>query len=118
MDLILKVRTGRNRAILTCEGQLIAGKECDEFRRSALLLMGGFDMLILDLGGLRSADMTGLRGLAWVLETAEKQGKQVRIAHAGSWMIAKLEAVGLARFVKNSIREAAHTLPRPAQALA
>ena len=82
MDLILEVRTGRERVTMACHGKLIGGKEADAFRRSAMLLMGGFDKLTINLAGVRAVDCGGLGSLASVLALAVDKGKQVRITHA------------------------------------
>jgi anti-anti-sigma factor len=100
MDLILEVRTGHQRVTMACHGKLIAGKEADAFRRSALLLMGGFDKITINLAGVRSADCVGLDSLASVLAQAMDKGKQVRLTHAGPWMIPLLQAAGLAHFME------------------
>ncbi len=76
MDLILEVRTGRERVILACHGKLIGGKEADAFRRSALLLLGGFDKLTINLAGVRTMDCGGLGSLAAVLAWSIKQGSR------------------------------------------
>jgi len=99
MDLILKVCTGRRRATMTCTGRLVEGDEAKIFRRSALLLMGGFDRLTIDVAGVRCADGGGLHTLASVLERAEEQGKQVRISHAAPWLLPMLLSAGFARFL-------------------
>jgi anti-anti-sigma factor len=100
MDLILEVRTGQDRATMACHGQLIEGQEAEAFRRSALLLLGGFDKLILNLAGVRSADRGGLSTLASLLELARDKGKQVRITHAGHLKAQILEVTGLAHLLE------------------
>jgi ABC-type transporter Mla MlaB component len=82
MDLVLEVRTGRDRVTMACRGQLIGGKEAEAFRRSALLLLGGFDTVIINLAGVRHADREGWNCLASLLAAADEKGKQVRITHA------------------------------------
>jgi len=82
MDLILEVRTGRDRVTMACSGQLVGGKEIEAFRRSAFLLLGGFDRLTINLAGVRHADHEGWNGLAAVLATGQARGKQVKITHA------------------------------------
>lgn len=59
MDLILEVRTGRERVTMVCHGKLVGGKEADTFRRSAMLLLGGFDKLTINLAGVRAVDCGG-----------------------------------------------------------
>ena len=66
MDLILEVRTGRERVTMACHGKLIGGKEADAFRRSAMLLMGGFRQADHQPGwsthrGLRRSGQFGFR---------------------------------------------------------
>ena len=61
---------------LACHGKLIGGKEADAFRRSALLLMGGFDKLTINLAGVRTVDCGGLGSLAAVLAWVHKQGSR------------------------------------------
>ena len=75
MDLILEVRTGRERVTMACHGKLIGGKEADAFRRSALLLMGGFDKLTINLAGVRTVDCGGLGSLASVLALRRGKGQ-------------------------------------------
>lgn len=102
MDLILEVRTGRRGVTMGCHGKLIAGEEADAFRRSALLLMGGFDKMTINLAGVRSADCGGLGSLASVLAQAVDKGKQVRLTHASPLLTEMLDAIGLAQFLKLS----------------
>jgi anti-anti-sigma factor len=100
MDLILEVRTGRRRVTMACHGKLIGGEEGDAFRRSALVLMGGFDKMIVNLAGVRSADCAGLGSLASVLAQAVEKGKQVHITHASPWLTQMLYAAGLGQFLE------------------
>lgn len=95
MDLILEVRTGRERVILACHGKLIGGKEADAFRRSALLLLGGFDKLTINLAGVRTMDCGGLGSLAAVLAWVHKTGKQVRITHANPLILRLIQVFKL-----------------------
>lgn len=81
MDLILEVRTGRERVTMACHGKLVGGKEAEAFRRSAILLMGGFEGITINLAGLRTLDCGGLGSLASVLAHARERGKRVRITH-------------------------------------
>lgn len=100
MDLILEIRTGHQRVTMACRGKLIAGKEADAFRRSALLLVGGFDTITINLAGVRGADYGGLNSLASVLAQAEEKGKQVRITHPSAAIAPMLQAAGLAHFLE------------------
>ena len=109
MDLILEVRTGRERVTMACHGKLIGGKEADAFRRSALLLMGGFDNMTLNLAGVRTMDSGGLGTLASVLAQAVDKGKQVRIIHASPLLTEMLKAAGLAHFLELGV----HPAPPP-----
>src|ERR1039458_2002844 len=99
MDLILEVRTGREHVTMACHGKLIGGKEADAFRRSAMLLMGGFDKLIINLAGVRAVDCGGLGSLASVLAPAEDQGEQVRITHASPLIAQPLQVPNLEQFL-------------------
>ena len=100
MDLILEVRTGRQRVTMACHGKLIAGEEADAFRRSALLMMGGFDKMTINLAGVRNADSGGLGSLASVLAQAVDKGKQVRLTHASPLILEMLQASGLAHLLE------------------
>jgi ABC-type transporter Mla MlaB component len=100
MDLILEVRTGRKRVTMACHGKLIGGKEGDAFRRSALVLMGAFDNMTINLAGVRNADCGGLENLASVLAQALEKGKQVRITHASPTLTQMLQAIGLEQFLE------------------
>jgi len=100
MDLILEVRTGRRRVTMACHGKLIGGEEGDAFRRSALLLMGGFDKMNINLAGVRGADCVGLGSLASVLAQGAEKGKQVRITHASPLLTQMLYAAGLEQFME------------------
>jgi anti-anti-sigma factor len=100
MDLILEVRTGRQRVTMACHGKLTGGEEADAFRRSALLLLGGFDKMTINLAGVRSADCGGLDSLASVLAQAVDKGKQVRLTRVSPWLAQMLEAAGLAHFLE------------------
>ena len=99
MDLILEARTGRERVTMDCHGKLIGGKEAEIFRRSALLLMGGFDNLVIDLAEVRTVDSGGLGSLAAVLAVAADKGKQVRIVHASPIVIQMLGITNLDSFL-------------------
>ena len=99
MDLILEVRTGRERVTMACHGKLIGGKEADAFRRSAMLLMGGFDKLTINLAGVRTVDCGGLGSLASVLALAVDKGKQVRITHASPLIAQMLQVTNLEQFL-------------------
>jgi len=96
MDLVLEVRTGRERVTMACHGKLIGGKEADAFRRSALLLLGGFDKLTINLAGVRTMDCGGLGSLAAVLARVHKTGKQVRITHANPLILRMIQVFKLA----------------------
>lgn len=100
MDLILEVCTGRHRVTMTCHGKLIGGKEADAFRRSAMLLMGGFDNLTINLAGVRTVDCGGLGSLASVLALAIDKGKQVRISHANPLVTEMLHLSNLEQFLE------------------
>jgi ABC-type transporter Mla MlaB component len=95
MDLIVEVLTKRQRVTMSCHGKLVGGEEADAFRRSAVLLMGGFDRMTINLAGVRSADGSGLGMLAGVVAQAENKGKTVRLTHAGEWLIPMLQSAGL-----------------------
>ena len=99
MDLILEVRTGRERVTMACRGKLVGGKEGDAFRRSAVLLMGGFDKLTINLAGVRTVDCGGLGSLASVLALAVDKGKQVRITHANPLIAEMLQLTNLEQFL-------------------
>ncbi len=106
MDLVLEVRTGRERVTMACHGKLIGGKEAEAFRRSAMLLMGGFNHLTFDLAGVRAVDCGGLGSLASVLEFAVERGKEVRITNASRLIAESLRVTHLERFlVRDADRE-------------
>lgn len=100
MDLILEVRTGHERVTMSCHGKLVGGKEADAFRRSALLLMGGFDKITINLAGVRTVDCGGLGSLASVLGIAIDKGKQVRVTHANPVIREALEVTKLSEFLE------------------
>jgi anti-anti-sigma factor len=102
MDLILEVRTGRERVTMACHGKLIGGKEAEAFRRSAMLLIGGFDAVTINLAGVRLLDCGGLGALASVLELARERGKQVSIARASKLVREMLEMMQLDRFLEQA----------------
>lgn len=104
MELVLEVRTGRERVTMACHGKLIGGKEADAFCRSALSLLGGFDELVIDLGGVGSMDCGGLGSLASALGVAVDKGKQVRIAHASPLIIQMLHITHLEQFLERDYR--------------
>jgi anti-anti-sigma factor len=118
MDLILEVRTGRERVTMDCHGKLIAGKEAEAFRRSALLMMGGFDKLTINLAGVRTVDCGGLGSLASVLELAKDKGKQVRITHASPLIVEMLHVAGLAQFLELSSNSGPQLVPSSREAVA
>jgi anti-anti-sigma regulatory factor len=98
MDLILEVRTGHERVSMACHGKLIGGKEADAFRRSAMLLIGGFDSLSINLAGVRAVDCQGLGSLVAVLTLAVNRGKQVRITHASPLVFEMLQVSNMGQF--------------------
>jgi anti-anti-sigma factor len=100
MDLVLEVRTGRDQVTMECHGKLIGGKEAEAFRRSAILLIGGFDRIILDLAGVRTVDCGGLGSLASVLAMATEKGKQVKVIHASALIAEELRLTGLEAFLE------------------
>ncbi len=104
MDLILEVRTGRERVTMACHGKLVGGKEAEAFRRSALLLMGGFDKLTINLAEVRTVDCGGLGSLASVLALAADKGKHVQITHASPQIVEMLQATKLEQFLDPASR--------------
>jgi anti-anti-sigma factor len=100
MDLVLEVRTGRDRVTMACHGKLIGGKEAEAFRRSAVLLIGGFDRIIINLAGVRTVDCGGLGSLASVLALATDKGKHVRVAHASPLIAEQLRLTRLEEFLE------------------
>jgi anti-anti-sigma regulatory factor len=104
MDLVLEVRTGRERVTMACHGKLVGGKEADAFRRSAMLLLGGFDQLTINLAGVRIVDCGGLGSLASVLALAIDKGKQVRITHAIPLITEMLRVTHLEGFLEADSR--------------
>jgi len=103
MDLILEVRTGRERVTMACQGKLVGGKEADTFRRSAMLLLGGFDKLTISLEGVRIVDCGGLGSLAAVLALAVDKGKEVRITHANPLITEMIRIANLDQFLQPDI---------------
>ena len=99
MDLVLEARTGRECVTMLCHGMLVGGKEAEAFRSSAMLLIGGFDNLVIDLAGVRRVDCGGLGSVVAVLSMAMSKGKQVRLAHASPAIMQMLEATKLDEFV-------------------
>jgi anti-anti-sigma factor len=109
MDLVLEVRTGRERVTMACQGKLVGGNEADAFRRSAMLLMGGFDNLVINLAGVRTMDCGGLGSLASVLALAASKGKQVRITQATPLVTEMLHVANVDQFLLEE------NMPRPQQ---
>lgn len=118
MDLILEVRTGREHVTMCCHGRLIGGKEADAFRRSALLLMGGFDKITINLADVRTVDCGGLGSLASVLGAAIDKGKQVRIIHANPVIAKALEVTKLSEFVEHDGAVGPQLIPNSQEAVA
>ncbi len=118
MDLILEVRTGREHVTMACHGKLIGGKEAEAFRRSAMLLMGGFDRLTINLAGVRSVDCGGLGSLASVLAFAMDKGKQVRITHASPLIVQTLQVTNLERFLDSAGSSRPQMVTKSQEALA
>jgi anti-anti-sigma factor len=102
MDLVLEVRTGRDRVTMACHGKLIGGKEAEAFRRSVVLLLGGFDKIIINLAGVRTVDCGGLGCLAGVLAMSIAKGKQVRITHASPLIAEELRLTKLEQFLERA----------------
>jgi anti-anti-sigma factor len=111
MDLILEVRTGHERVTMACHGKLIGGKEAEAFQRSALLLMGGFDKLTINLAGVRSVDCGGLDSLASILARAKDTAKQVQISHADPVVLEMLQASNFEKFLDKTSSLQAHLVP-------
>jgi len=108
MDLILEVRTGRERVTMACRGKLVGGKEAEAFRRNAMLLMGGFDKLTINLAEVAMLDCGGLGSLAAVLGVAVDKGKEVRITHASPLIMQMLQIAHLDQFLDRD-----NSYPRP-----
>jgi anti-anti-sigma factor len=104
MDLILEVRTGRDRVTMACHGKLIGGKEAEAFRRSAVLLIGGFDKIVINMAGVRLVDCGGLGALASVLAMARNKGTHVRITNASSLITEQLRLTRLEEFLEKPER--------------
>lgn len=100
MDLVLEVRTGRDRVTMACHGKLIGGKEAETFRSSAMLLMGGFDKIIINLAGVRMVDCGGLGSLASVLALAVDRGKHIRVTRASPLIAEELRLTGLGQYLE------------------
>ena len=111
MDLVLEVRTGRDRVTMACHGKLIGGKEAETFRSSAMLLLGGFDKIVINLAGVRTVDCGGLGSLACVLALALDRGKQVRVTRASPLIAEELRLTGLEQFLEHG----ENTGPRPVE---
>jgi anti-anti-sigma factor len=118
MDLILEVCTGRHRVTMTCHGKLVGGKEADAFRRSALLLMGGFDNLTINFSGIRAVDCGGLGSLASILALAADKGKQVRISHANPLITQMLHLTNLEQFLETNRRRGPQLVSSSREAVA
>lgn len=102
MDLVLEVRTGSERVTMVCHGKLVGGKEADAFRRNAMLLMGGFDKLTINLAGVRAVDCGGLGSLASVVALAAEKGKEVRITHASPQIAQLLRITNMDQFLEQA----------------
>lgn len=99
MDLILEVRTGRDRVTLACHGKLVGGKEAEAFRRNAILLLGGFERVDINLAEVRTVDCGGLGSLAAVLGIALDKGREVRVLRANRLVREQLQLTGLEQFL-------------------
>lgn len=102
MDLIMEVRTGRERVTLACHGKLVGGKEAEAFRRNVVLLLGGFQHVDINLSQIRAVDCGGLGSLAAVLGMARDKNCQVRVLHANSIIREQLKLTGLERFLADA----------------
>jgi ABC-type transporter Mla MlaB component len=118
MDLILEVRTGREHVTMACHGKLIGGKEADAFRSNAILLMGGFDKLVINFAGVRAVDCGGLGSLAAVLAAAVDKNRQVRITHACSLIRQMLQVTHLERFLDQRSGRGPQLVPRIRESVA
>ncbi len=118
MELILEVRTGRERVTMACHGKLVGGKEAEAFRRSAMLLLGGFDKLIINLAGVRAADSGGLGSLASVYALAGERGKQVRVTHANPQIVRMIQVIHLERVLDQASTSCPQLGPSSEQAIA
>lgn len=103
MDLVLEVRTGRDRVTMACHGKLVGGNEADAFRRSAILLLDGFDRLTINLAAVRTVDCGGLGSLASVLGFARDHGKSVQITHAIPPIAEMIHVTNLDRFLEPDV---------------
>jgi anti-anti-sigma factor len=102
MDLVLEISTGRERITMACHGKLVGGKEAEAFRRSAMLLLDGFNKLIISLAGIQTMDCGGLGSLASVFALAAEKGKQVRVSHANPQIVQMLYATNLEQFLERA----------------
>ncbi len=118
MDLILEVRTGRDRVTLACHGKLVGGKEAEAFRRSAMLLLGGFERVDINLAGVRTVDCGGLGSLAAVLGMAIDKSREVRVMRANQLIREQLKLTGLEQFLADSGAESMRVLNAPRVAVA
>jgi anti-anti-sigma factor len=118
MDLVVEVRTGRDRVTMACHGKLVGGREAEAFRRNAMLLIGGFDTLTINLGGVRSLDCGGMGCLATVLEAARQRGRMVRISNASRLVCEALEVIGLGDFLQQPAPPQLAPVPSQAAAVA
>lgn len=118
MDLILEVRTGRDRVTLACHGKLVGGKEAEAFRRSAMLLLGGFDRVDINLSGVRTLDCGGLGCLAAVLGAAIDKNREVRVTHASRLIREQLKLTGLEQFLADTPKPALRVMEATQTAVA
>lgn len=116
MDLILEVRTGRDRVTMACQGKLIGGREAEAFRRSAVLLIGGFDKIVINMAGVRLVDCGGLGALASVLGMALDKGTHVRITHASPLITEQLRLTRLEEFLEKQESVGPQLVVRESQA--
>ena len=84
MNLIVEVRTGRDQVTMACRGVLLGGREAEVFRRNAILLLGGFDKLTVDVAEITALDCAGVGSLAAVAAHASRLGKTIQISRAGA----------------------------------
>lgn len=82
--------------ILTLDGDLVIGEPESTFKRTVIrLLEEGKTNLLVDLKGIGFLDSSGLGALVRALTSAQKEGGQTKLLHAGPQIRKLLEMTKL-----------------------
>ena len=82
MQLSINAREKGNATVLDLSGRIVAGEECDTFRKTIRdLLTANQKKILLNMGEVGRIDSTGIGGLVESVILAAKQGGQLKLVN-------------------------------------